>query len=101
MIRSILFSGFGVLFFFLGGWLASSGPASAQLLTLQQFETVKSYDCNCWCGGGIRVICEFEFCAPSLIPSCSKMFRDDCSDSGFGGQCSDFYTWCDAACETR
>ncbi len=95
------FAGCGVLFYILGFFMSSASPIDAQTLTLQQRYTNKSYECKCWCGYSVQVVCKVALCAPGLIPNCHTMFQDDCSDSGFGGQCGDFYTWCDALCEVQ
>lgn len=99
--KNVLLFVFGFLFYFLGFLVSSTNPVNAQIFIFQQYSKQETHECSCWCGASMRIICEVSFCGPGLIPNCKTMFRDDCSDSGFGGPCEDFITWCDALCEPR
>lgn len=99
--KNVLCGVFGLLFYVLGFLVASSNPGNAQIFTFQQYQEVQNHECECWCGASLKIICEVKFCGLGVTPSCKTMFSDECSDSGFGGPCQDFITWCDAMCEPR
>ncbi|CAM2010369.1 hypothetical protein APED_27160 [Acanthopleuribacter pedis] len=89
----------GMLFFLVG--LLIPRPAEAQIVhwTLQQNEAIQRTKCSCWCGGSVTTVCKVYFCSPSLFTSCYRSFQNDCTESGFGSACHEFYLWCEALCE--
>ncbi|CAM2010154.1 hypothetical protein APED_26085 [Acanthopleuribacter pedis] len=80
-------------------FIVTSSSSGQLLWFLNQYAENKTYRCECHCAI-VYIQCKTFYCLPELIPkaTCTTMFQDECSDSGFGDPCWDSRDLCEGSC---
>lgn len=81
--------------------VGSNVGSSTPIWFLNQFWEIKKYHCQCRCAS-FEIRCKIWFCAPQPAPTrtCTKMFQDDCTESGFDDPCYATGTLCEGICDS-